>query len=413
MAAENDENVTRHRALVDALGERGLLPDPRVEAAFRAVPRHLFLPGVPAATVYSDEAIPTRRREGFAISSSSQPAVMAIMLEQLDLRPGDRVLEIGAGTGYNAALIAHIVGPGGTVVSVDIDEDIVEEAQAHLTRAGFSGVRVVCGDGALGYGEAAPFDRIILAVGAWDIAPAWIEQLRPGGRLVLPLALTGTAQKIVAFERRDGHLASVSVQDGGFMPLRGVAAGPPVHFPLGNETGLVLTVGAPRPVDAGHVYRLLTGPYEDLPANMLVTSGDLWSGISLWLALQADTTCTLIGGDTPAGHIVPSLFSASPAFRASIGLLEDSISLLARPTGGPFSAETPFPLAIRRFGSGDDAPRRLFDLLHGWDRAGRPSTGRLHLTVYPRGSASSIPPGDTVIHKPRSDIVLAWQQAGR
>ncbi|MFQ5793356.1 MAG: hypothetical protein ACE5JI_23035, partial [Acidobacteriota bacterium] len=86
-----------HQALVDKLKEMGCIRTPQVEAAFRAVPRHLFLPGVPHDRVYSDDAILTKRVDGQVVSSSSQPAIMAVMLEQLDLHPGQRVLEIGAG----------------------------------------------------------------------------------------------------------------------------------------------------------------------------------------------------------------------------------------------------------------------------------------------------------------------------
>src|SRR2546428_12794983 len=99
-----------HQALVDSLKASGCIRTPLVEAAFRAVPRHLFLPGTPLDLVYSDEAIPTKRFDGATVSSSSQPAIMAFMLEQLQLEPGHRVLEVGAGTGYNAALMGHIVG---------------------------------------------------------------------------------------------------------------------------------------------------------------------------------------------------------------------------------------------------------------------------------------------------------------
>ena len=97
-------------ALVRTLRESGALTDARVEAAFRSVPRHLFLPGVEIERVYRDEAIPTKLADGIPISSSSQPAIMAIMLEQLDVQPGHNVLEIGAGTGYNAALLAYLAG---------------------------------------------------------------------------------------------------------------------------------------------------------------------------------------------------------------------------------------------------------------------------------------------------------------
>ncbi|MCA1599640.1 MAG: methyltransferase domain-containing protein, partial [Chloroflexi bacterium] len=164
--------LTRHRALIDALRDTGHIATPRVETAFRAIPRHIFLPDVPLETVYADDAIPTKKRDGAAISSSSQPAVMAVMLEQLNLQRGQRVLEIGAGTGYNAALMAHIVGDTGRVIAIDIDDDIVAGARAHVAAAGVDNVEVVRGDGANGYPDDAPYDRIILTVSAWDIAPA-------------------------------------------------------------------------------------------------------------------------------------------------------------------------------------------------------------------------------------------------
>ena len=94
--------------------------------------------------------------DGVTTSSASQPSMMAIMLEQLDLRPGHRVLEIGAGTGYNAALLARIVGPAGRVVAVDIDPDLIRDAARHLVDAGVRGVELVCGDGALGHPPGAP-----------------------------------------------------------------------------------------------------------------------------------------------------------------------------------------------------------------------------------------------------------------
>ena len=215
-----------HQALVDQLTKNGSITTSAVEAAFRAVSRHLFLPHVPPEHVYQDQAIPTKYDEGRAISSSSQPTIMAIMLEQLALAPGHRVLEIGAGTGYNAALMAHIVGDTGHVVTIDVDEDLVTQARDHLTTAGFSHVTVVQGDGAFGYPHSAPYERIILTVGAWDIAPAWGEQLAPQGRIVLPLTLLPSLMLSVALERVDHGFQSVSAKPCGFMPLRGAYAHP-------------------------------------------------------------------------------------------------------------------------------------------------------------------------------------------
>jgi len=91
----------------------------------------------------------------------------------------------------SAGLIKHLVGDSGLVVTIDIDEDLVESARDHLRSAGLDRVNVVCGDGGLGYADYAPYDRIILTVGAWDIVPAWWKQLKPGGRLLLPLEIKG------------------------------------------------------------------------------------------------------------------------------------------------------------------------------------------------------------------------------
>src|SRR6187455_2945845 len=118
--------------LVDGMRDSGRLCSPAVEAAFRTVPRHLFLPGVPLARAYADEAVATQAVDGVTTSSASQPSMMAIMLAQLDLCPGHRVLEIGAGTGYNAALMARLVGPSGKVVSVDIDPEVAQRARENL-----------------------------------------------------------------------------------------------------------------------------------------------------------------------------------------------------------------------------------------------------------------------------------------
>src|SRR5436309_7298957 len=151
-----------HRALVDGLISRRCITDPRVEAAFRAVPRHLFLPSLAPDEAYRNVAIPTKLVNGEAVSSSSQPEIMATMLEQLGLEPGHRVLEIGAGTGYNAALLAHLAGGSGKVTTLDLDDDIVAAAREHLAACGFGGVRVVQADGGNGWPPGAPYDRIIL-----------------------------------------------------------------------------------------------------------------------------------------------------------------------------------------------------------------------------------------------------------
>ena len=150
-----DEWTTAAGQMVDRLRAQEVITLSETERAFRTVPRHLFLPATEAHRAYTHGAIPTKMRGGQPISSSSDPAVMARMSEQLRAQPGENVLEIGAGTGYNAAILAEIVGEDGRVVSVDIDEDICANARDNLARTGYSNVQVECKDGAYGVPEGS------------------------------------------------------------------------------------------------------------------------------------------------------------------------------------------------------------------------------------------------------------------
>src|SRR5256885_11588614 len=175
-----------------------------VEAAFQRTLRHLFVPGVGLDLVYSGNALVTRSEPERGItSSSSEVAVMAPMLEMLRLEPGQHVLEIGAGTGYNAALLDDLVGAGGEITSIDNQAEVVADARAHLDTAGRSRVRLILGDGYRGRSEGAPYDRIIATASVRDIPLAWRDQLREGGLLVVPLRF-GPGANTVATLRRTG-----------------------------------------------------------------------------------------------------------------------------------------------------------------------------------------------------------------
>ncbi len=149
------------------------------------------------------------------------------MLDAFDVKPGMRALEIGAGSGYNAALLAHLVGDDGHVVTVDLEDFLVEKARRQLAAASFTQVQVVRGDGALGYPPSAPYDRIVATVGLPDIPPAWPEQLAPGGRIVAPLHMGGAAQYhvLVSLEQREGYLEGLGLESLRMVLFRGVAAG--------------------------------------------------------------------------------------------------------------------------------------------------------------------------------------------
>lgn len=233
---QGDEAERLHRRLVDGLLRDGDIRDPRVEAAFRAVRRHWFLPGAPLVDVYRDRALVTHRSvDGVPISSSSQPALMAHMLEQLDVGPGMAVLEIGTGTGYNAALLGHLVGPGGRVLTLDLDPEITGPARHQLAAMGASNVTVATADGWL-LDVQGTFDRIVATVGVWDLSPAWVSRLAADGRIVAPLWLRAGQQASIAFHPAGAGLRSLSAEPCGFMQLRGLGAGDATYRPIGPWT---------------------------------------------------------------------------------------------------------------------------------------------------------------------------------
>ncbi len=408
-----DAAAALHRALVDGLVGRRCITDPRVETAFRAVPRHLFLPHLPPEEAYRDLAIPTKFVDGEPVSSSSQPEIMATMLEQLGLEPGHRVLEIGAGTGYNAALMAHLVGGTGEVTTIDLDADLVDGARDHLATAGFDRVRVVLGDGGLGYPDGAPFDRIILTVGAWDIAPAWREQLRRDGRLVLPLTVGGT-QKSVAFAPAGRELMSLSVRECLFMPLRGAFAVAPGRVALGEAPGLHLYVRDPAGVDPVAAYVLLKGTPVDRSTGVRATGREVYAWLVLWTALREPGFCWLeaTGADADT-RPVPYLFAVSGKYRSAAGVFEGaSAGFLMRPPSDSCPSEPerkpqPFELHVRTFGDGalDD---RLRQHVRSWDGAGRPSSSGLRIRALPIDAAYSPDAAEQVVEKRWTRLVLDW-----
>lgn len=414
MDAEEQAATLRH-VLVEQLKERGSLTSPAIEAAFRAVPRHLFLPGIDdLAKVYSDEAIATKFEGEMAISSSSQPAMMAIMLEQLGLRPGDRVLEIGAGTGYNAALMAYLVGESGRVTAVDIDEEIVQQARQNLDAAGFSRVQVVRGDGGYGYAEGAPYDRIILTVGASDILPAWVEQLKPDGRLLLPLSLNGP-QKSVAFRRVHDYLESDSIYDCGFMRLRGDFAGQTQQLRLGGEGGLFLTTERPAATDEGTIYRWLQEPSALEATAVQVALAEIWRGLNLWLALREPRLCELAAsGEQVERGLVPCLFTFGGNWRScfTVGLLDcEGLALLSRPphnqaTNGEVDT---LALWVWCYGPDETLGGQLRQAVEAWDAAGRPGTEGLRIRAYPADYPYEAAEGDVVLPKRWSKLVVDWR----
>jgi protein-L-isoaspartate(D-aspartate) O-methyltransferase len=211
---------------VDELKGAGAIGAATVERAFRAVQRHRLLetfyyrdadarrtvehhPGQPRrdhlALIYADTALATRYIGGLPASSTSQASLVAKMLELLDLSEGLQVLEVGAGTGYNAALLAQVVGDQRLVITVDVLEDVVDQTRRLLAGAGYPRIQVLLRDGFEGVPEQAPFDRIVATVGCSDLSPHWAEQLADNGAMLVPLAHASGHPLVLARHRADGR----------------------------------------------------------------------------------------------------------------------------------------------------------------------------------------------------------------
>jgi protein-L-isoaspartate(D-aspartate) O-methyltransferase len=426
----NVDAVVLNRALVDELKKKGLIQSPHVEAAFRAVLRHLFLPETPLEEAYSDRAISAKQDdEGKWISSSSQPAIMAIMLEQLDLQPGHNVLEIGTGPGYNAALMAHIVGETGRVVTIEIDEDLTEAAREHLSSAGFAHVQAICADGGYGYPDAAPFDRIILTVGAPDITPSWWSQMKPDGRLVLPLLLRGS-MKSIAFKQVDDHLASLSVHDCGFISLRGdFASTLSSRVQVGPDAKLYVEPMEEFAIDSDVVYDFLTKPVRDWGADVEVTAWDVLGGsLWTWLALHEPHMCKLVAEDelVEQGLVPPVIGIDAKKKSSGTAILLDQTGLagLMRSPDQPlpmvpfeklFNPDSPatqsFALFVRQFGGDESVAARLLARIQAWKAAGCPSSNTMHVRAYPRDVDYKLVEEEILLEKPWTKLIIEWTAA--
>jgi protein-L-isoaspartate(D-aspartate) O-methyltransferase len=394
-AIMGSDPVSLNNLMVDELKARGLIRSDAVEAAFRITPRHLFLPDTPLDQVYTDEPIVTRYNERKQpISSSSQPAIMAIMLEMLALQPAMRVLEIGAGTGYNAALMAHIVGAAGSVITVDIDEEVIDEARVRLNSADAGRVQTICGDGALGYLPAAPYDRIILTVGANDIAPAWRDQLVEGGLLVLPLSLRYTP-RVFALRREGGLLHSVHTTSGGFMPLRGQDAPAEQTYPLPEHDGISFWHDGAVPLDLQALAQTFSTPQRSFNTHVIVETLSTWSGWSLWLELY-DPAFTML--------LVDRTDARSSQFAA---LVEGGQFAVVTPPDAQVERGGQVELHVRCYGDSDALCQRLIARLRDWRAAGSPRLEReLHVSAFPLDARIKLPASALRIVKAQMQYII-------
>ena len=188
--------------------------DPRVMTAIARVPRHEFVPATQRRHAYDNRPLPI----GFG-QTISQPYIVALMSDLIKPRPGDSVLELGTGSGYQAAMLAELTGH---VYSIEIIEELGEQAAGRLSRLGYDNVTTRIGDGYYGWEEHAPFDAIVVTAAASHVPPPLVEQLKPGGRMVIPVGSRFLTQQLVLIEKDPGgQLITRQILPVMFVPLTG------------------------------------------------------------------------------------------------------------------------------------------------------------------------------------------------
>ncbi|WP_239308966.1 methyltransferase, FxLD system [Frankia sp. Cj3] len=395
-------------ALVDQLAAdhaaKGLVLRPEVKAAMRTVPRELFTPGLPLEEAYDANAAVLKKMRGAeAISSVSAPYLIAEMIGQAaDALGGleDRhALEIGSG-GYNASLLRELVGPTGSVTTVDIDPEVTGRAVACLAAAGYHDVTVVCADAEHPIEPGRRYDLIIITVGAWDIPSAWRDQLTDDGVLVVPLRTFGIT-KSWALRRRGDRLVSESHRQCGFVSMQGDGAHQVRYIDIADGVHLRLDEG--QQIDPAVLDGLLAQPRKEAWAGVSLPPRTTLINLNLWLATrltrEAGQFVVLTAQKTAieAGIVAPSWQFGTPA------TLHD----------GTFAYRSALHWTGRRFDLGAyahgpaaaAAAGRMVEHMHAWVDAGSPPP-RLH--VLPAHTPDGDLPDGTVLDKRHSRLVLAF-----
>jgi protein-L-isoaspartate(D-aspartate) O-methyltransferase len=207
-----DRSAERARMVAQHLRARGIA-DERVLAAFREVPREAFVDASLAASAYADTPLPIGLGQ-----TISQPFVLAAMVEAMTVRPTDRVLEVGAGSGYAAAILSRVAG---RVIAVERHLELAEQARARLADLRYDNAVIRHGDGTLGWPDEAPFEAILVSAGGNAVPPALIEQLAQGGRLVIPVGGRERQELLRLVRLSDGTLERKDLGPVSFVPLIG------------------------------------------------------------------------------------------------------------------------------------------------------------------------------------------------
>jgi protein-L-isoaspartate(D-aspartate) O-methyltransferase len=391
-------------ALVEMLLANKMITSPVVERAFRTVPRHLFVAdGTPLDVTYSvDNSVAIKRdSDGVIISSTSAAYIQARMIEQAELATGMSVLEIGSG-GFNAALLSEVVGPDGRVVSVDIDAEVIARARELLDATGYGNrVTVVQADAENPLpGLDGPFDVILVTVGAWDIAPAWLEHLSSTGRIVIPLRMNGIT-RVIGFRREGDRLVSNSAEVAGFVPMQGEGAYDERVFLLPDQNGhhVKLRFEGDVPADMSLLDGVLATDRAEAWSGVTINHGVSFADLHLWLAAFLPGFCKLAVDDETA-------MAAERKTWFPFGVVHgDSFAYLAtRPVPEGGGAE----FGARAYGAhGETAATAMVDQIQAWDRQARKDEPVF--AYWPTGSQRPEFGDDTaVLVKTHGLVTISW-----
>ncbi|WP_372412418.1 methyltransferase, FxLD system [Streptomyces luteireticuli] len=420
VSAVNTDTITAHEtdaerlrnALVDQIKKAGRARTPAVEAALRTVPRHLFVPDASLEAAYADTPVNIKYADdGTSISCASQPGIVALMLDQLDAQPGERILELGAGTGYNAALLAHLVGEKGHVTTIDIDDDLVDGTRAHLAAAGVTNVEALTRDGALGVADGAPFDRIIATVGAHGIPHAWLDQLTPAGRLLAPQRLKGSVSRSIAYEKRDGRWLSTGSAMNTFMPLRrGIADDDRRVVPLSADGTVRLQAPAAQEIDAAALADVLEQPRTEEWTGVTVRAGESpeWMELCVSCTLPSGLIRMLFPQEARGTLLVEDPYPSATAAvdKGAVTYLARRLSDQTTPDGSKL-----WEFGVIGHGPGSDKlAATVADAVRTWDRDHR--TSEATFEIQPLDAPAVEPrPGRFAFDTPLNRIVIEWPAA--
>lgn len=382
---------------------------PEVERVFFAVPRHAFVgryrskdsPWLDVnkdnleehlAALYDDRPLAlwgeeadfeSLRENPVQTSTISQPFIVLKMIELLQLRPGHTVFEVGCGSGWNAALMAEMVGEQGRVVSTEIIKPIAEQARQRLAAMGFAErVEVRLSDASLGAKDAAPFDRIIFTAGANDIPTPLIEQLKPGGIMLFVMNTDLGSDMLLVLEKRADHLAALSKEPCGFVPMISE------HLPPGEALPKLSAVLEERGISADPV--TLRAPFW-------------WGGLREERLFQWFMSFTL-------GYFAV----AEPAALPLQVDTHPGLSSFAVPSSTGTGLAVALPDRLEQYGTGD-ALQRLKGVLQRWLDQGMPTISAMNLEIWPRANQDTLPAprnGQWCVTRKHTELRWSLQEKG-